>query len=52
MSPDRILLVEDDRRVRDELRAALSREGFEVLEAGGVGDDGSLVEHAALGRRR
>lgn len=33
MTSDRILLVEDDVRVRHELRSALSAEGFAVTEA-------------------
>ncbi|MFO1217199.1 MAG: response regulator [Burkholderiaceae bacterium] len=43
----RVLLVEDDRVLRDTLRDALALEGCEVLTAASVSEGRALLEHAA-----
>ncbi len=41
--PDRIVVVDDDARIRDLLRRYLTQEGFDVLLA----EDGKALEPAA-----
>ena len=43
-----VLVVEDDRDIRDVLRASLAAEGFDVLTAVSLSEAGALLEHARV----
>lgn len=46
----KVLLVEDDRVLRDSLREALSIEGYELKTAASLADARAQLEHLALGQ--